>query len=274
MNWLRNLSRPLVKEDATLNKKSFVTGLVFALFFTPLLVFGGNDRSWVSSTGNDGNACTRSAPCATFSGALAQTNAYGEIDVVDPSDYGAVTISEAVTIDGGGMGRISIASGVIAVTVNASGVILRNFSMTSTNGGFGIVASGGTTIENVQISGFGNGLDAESAGSVVLRNSTITNCVNAGAFAAGGTTLTVDGSLLTGNDTAIEVQPPTVAGTPLPPPFPIVLLTNSTITGNRVGLKNNGFDLALDGSKIISFVNNRIFGNGSSDNPTQSVYQK
>jgi hypothetical protein len=257
-----------------LNKKSFVTGLVFALFFNPLLVFAGNDRSWVSSTGNDGNACTRSAPCATFSEALAQTNGHGEIDVVDPSDYGAVTISEAVTIDGGGMGRITVNSGMIAVTVNASDVILRNLSITSTNGGYGIVASGGTTIENVQISGFGDGLDAYSAGTVVLRNFTITNCGNAGAFATGGTTLTIDGSLLTGNGTAIEVQSPTVVVAPLPPPYPIVVLTNSTITGNRVGLRNNGFDLTLDGSKIISFVNNRIFGNGSSDNPTQSVYQK
>jgi hypothetical protein len=258
-----------------MNKKSFVTGLVLALFFTPL-AFAQNDRSWVSSTGNDSNACTRSAPCATFTGALANTNANGEIDVVDPGDYGTVKISKSVTIDGGGMGRIVTNDPNLAAAVwvnNVSGVILRNFSITSHNSRIGILAIGGTIIENVQISGFGDGLDA-IAGSVVLRNSTITNCSGAGAFASGGTTLTVDGSLLTGNGTAIEVQPPTVAGTPLPPPYPIVLLSNSTITGNTVGLKNNGFDFSQDGSKIISFVNNRIFGNGSSDNPNQSVYQK
>jgi len=47
-----------------------------------------NNRSWVSSTGDDNAACTRAAPCRTFQGALAKTNQQGEIDAIDAAEYG------------------------------------------------------------------------------------------------------------------------------------------------------------------------------------------
>jgi hypothetical protein len=43
-----------------------------------------NTRSWVSAaTGNNASLCTRAAPCQTFAGALAKTNAGGTINCVD-----------------------------------------------------------------------------------------------------------------------------------------------------------------------------------------------
>ena len=73
-----------------------------------LVIVGGTanatiSHTWVSSTGNDTNSCTRSAPCATFAGALAKTSAGGEIDVADSGDYGPVTISQAVSIEAVGV---------------------------------------------------------------------------------------------------------------------------------------------------------------------------
>src|ERR1700676_5205555 len=59
-------------------------------------------RTWVSGVGDDANPCSRTAPCKTFAGAYSKTAAGGEIDAIDPGGFGALTISKAITIDGGG----------------------------------------------------------------------------------------------------------------------------------------------------------------------------
>src|SRR4029077_7379886 len=89
-------------------------------------------HTWVSSTGNDANACTRSAPCATFAGALTKTSAGGEIDVADANDYGPVTINKAVSIEAVGvLATIQVTSGN-AITVSAGAndtVVLRGLTL-------------------------------------------------------------------------------------------------------------------------------------------------
>ena len=95
-------------------------------------------RTWVSGVGDDANPCSRTAPCKTFAGAISKTAAGGEIDVLDPGGYGAVTITKALTIDGGtGCGWASIASsGVNAIIINAGvndKVVLRHISMNGFN---------------------------------------------------------------------------------------------------------------------------------------------
>jgi hypothetical protein len=59
-------------------------------------------RTWVSGTGDDANPCSRTAPCKTFAGAISKTAINGEIDALDPSGFGAVTIVKSMTIDGSG----------------------------------------------------------------------------------------------------------------------------------------------------------------------------
>ena len=54
-------------------------------------------RTWVSGVGDDVNPCSRTAPCKTFAGALARTARDGEISVLDPGGFGAVTITKSVT---------------------------------------------------------------------------------------------------------------------------------------------------------------------------------
>src|ERR1700751_4855879 len=58
-------------------------------------------RTWVSGVGDDANPCSRTAPCKTFAGAISKTANGGEIDVLDPGGFGAVTITKNITIDGG-----------------------------------------------------------------------------------------------------------------------------------------------------------------------------
>jgi len=121
--------------------------LVFSVRVLVLIVFtfglaslanGQATRTWVSGVGDDANPCSRTAPCKTFAGAISKTAEGGEIDVLDPGGFGAVTITKALTIDGGhGSGWASIlvntGSGVnVNVTggthVNDAVVILRHIS--------------------------------------------------------------------------------------------------------------------------------------------------
>src|ERR1044071_4783701 len=55
-------------------------------------------RTWVSGVGDDANPCSRTAPCKTFAGAISKTAPKGEINVLDPGGFGAVTITKAITI--------------------------------------------------------------------------------------------------------------------------------------------------------------------------------
>src|SRR2546421_7915819 len=71
-------------------------------------------RTWVSGVGDDANPCSRTAPCKTFAGAISKTAAGGEISVLDPGGFGAVTITKAITIDGEGT-----LAGILNATVNA-----------------------------------------------------------------------------------------------------------------------------------------------------------
>src|SRR6059036_1485947 len=90
-------------------------------------------RTWVSGVGDDANPCSRTAPCKTFAGAISKTAAGGEIDALDPGGYGALTITKAITIDGGG-GQVAsvLVAGtngiVVAAGVNDS-VVIRNISI-------------------------------------------------------------------------------------------------------------------------------------------------
>src|ERR1700692_4806072 len=63
------------------------------------------NRTFVSSTGNDSNNCTNTAtPCRHFAAAYAATPAGGEIDVLDPGNYGGLTITGPISLQGHGWG--------------------------------------------------------------------------------------------------------------------------------------------------------------------------
>src|SRR5215813_5708177 len=81
-------------------------------------------RTWVSGVGDDVNPCSRTAPCKTFAGAISKTAKDGEISVLDPGGYGAVTITKSIYINGthgAGYGSILNAS-VNGVIINITDV--------------------------------------------------------------------------------------------------------------------------------------------------------
>ena len=123
---------------------------------------GPSARSFVSGTlGNDSNPCTRSAPCLTFAAALNQTIAGGEIDVLDPGDFGPVTITKAISIEAAGDGGVMTAPGTSAITITAgtndtvslSGLI---FDGANGSGTSGVVFSSGSRLimRNCVVQGF------------------------------------------------------------------------------------------------------------------------
>ncbi|MFZ2066992.1 MAG: hypothetical protein WAV27_13510, partial [Xanthobacteraceae bacterium] len=87
-------------------------------------------RTWVSGVGDDANPCSRTAPCKTFAGAISKTAAGGEIDVLDPGGFGALTITKSITIDGspGSIGSVLVAgtNGIVVSAQSTDVVILRN----------------------------------------------------------------------------------------------------------------------------------------------------
>jgi hypothetical protein len=121
-------------------------------------------RTFVSGTGNDMNPCTRAAPCRTFTQAISQTSAGGEVVVLDSAGYGPFTITKAITINAppGVYAGISVFSGD-GIDINAGGtdfVILRG--LTVNNQGSvesGIVFNSGARlhVENCIVNGFFQG---------------------------------------------------------------------------------------------------------------------
>src|SRR4051794_27676469 len=114
----------------TITLSLMMLGTVFALVLPTVSASAQATRTWVSGVGDDANPCSRTAPCKTFAGAISKTAAGGEISVLDPGGFGAVTITKSITINGTGTLAGILASLTNGVIVNGAGihVVLRNLS--------------------------------------------------------------------------------------------------------------------------------------------------
>src|SRR5215471_10679996 len=159
-------------------------------------------RSFVSGLGNDGNApnCVRTAPCRTFQVAHDNTLTNGEITVLDPGSYGAVTINRTISIinDGVGEAGMLISGGVTGITINggaADKVSLRGLTIKGIGfgGGDGIVFNSGAflSVENCAIrnlsgpGALGNGIIFQPTLSGATTNLAVTNTIVADNDASG-----------------------------------------------------------------------------------------
>jgi len=126
-------------------------------------------RTWVSGVGDDANPCSRTAPCKTFAGAISKTAAGGEINVLDPGGFGAVTITKSITIRSDGIEAGIPVSGTNGIVINAA-------------------ATDRIVIDGIDFEGLGTGLSGISvlqARDVEVRNSTIRNFTTAGISVTG-----------------------------------------------------------------------------------------
>lgn len=102
--------------------RSLLTAFAFfsILFCQIIPAHAQATRTWVSGVGDDANPCSRTAPCKTFAGAISKTAAGGEISVLDPGGFGAVTITKSISIVQDNSGEAGVlASGTNGITINA-----------------------------------------------------------------------------------------------------------------------------------------------------------
>jgi hypothetical protein len=154
-----------------------------ALAMSQVALATGNNRSWVSTAGADNNACNLAFPCKTLQAALNATNGGGEVDVLNPGEYGPVNITRSVTIDGGNLAYIQgpAGAGTVSVAAGASDVVvIRNLSIISaypTPSTCGICWSGGSAlyVENVSIFGVTRGIMAIGSANASGDSLTVSN---------------------------------------------------------------------------------------------------
>jgi hypothetical protein len=231
------------------------------------IAFAQATRTWVSGVGDDANPCSRTAPCKTFAGAISKTATGGEISVLDPGGYGAVTITKPITISGVGTQASILASATQGVIVNitmvltppqTNTVILRNIQINGAGqngllGTNGIHVFGATTVilDHVNVWGFGtNGVLAEGTSKVSISDGVFSN--NATAIHSLGTsTITVENSQINGNNTAVVAD----------------LGSQVRLSNNGVYDNKTGFNCGTGGT-IASVGNNRKAGNTGGVLPT------
>ncbi len=189
--------------------------LVFTLAFLTIAQAQAT-RTWVSGVGNDADPCSRTAPCKTFAGAFSKTATGGEIDVLDPGGFGTLSITKAITIDGGtgaGWGSVLASSGatgfIINITTNLATdkVILRNLSINGAGPSLGVdgikfLDGAELTVENVVIenfSGVGVNIAQTQQSATHLRNVTVNNVATGIKV-----TTTVGQALVTAEDSSIH----------------------------------------------------------------------
>lgn len=251
---------------------------IFQAFVFILCVFASTQsaaqatRTWISGVGDDVNPCSRTAPCKTFAGAISKTAAGGEINILDPGGFGAVTITKSITLDGGGTFASILSSGTNGIIINSPDVVvtLRHLSINGSGTGITgikVLAAQKVQIEDCYLGNFTqkgievlttvpcavvinnttihNAEDAiaitNTAGNVMISGSKIQTVKNAGINLLGGEA-TISNSDISDCKTGIVVQ----AGN-------TINLSNDVISNNQTALQGPG--------KINSAGNNFFAGN-------------
>lgn len=215
-------------------------------------------RTWVSGVGDDVNPCSRTAPCKTFAGAISKTAAGGEISVLDPGGYGAVTITKSITISGDGTLASILHSSTNGIVINeivtppalpSIRVVIRNISINGAGATLGLngvrFISGANlildrvTIENVSTDGI-----VMEMGNAVVKDSTITNANGVAAHSKGTSSITLENTTVTNNNIAVQAD------------------LGATIRMSNSGFYNNKTGFACGtGGTLASAGNNRKANN-------------
>ncbi len=263
-----------------------VTRILIFVLLAASLAGAQATRTWVSGVGDDANPCSRTAPCKTWAGAISKTAPGGEID--------AVTITKAITLDGGG-GQVAstlVTGGVNGIVVAAGAsdlVIIRNIRVNGVNGGstlngIRMISGKGLIVENCDVFGFGNnGIDiaVSAAAAVTVTNTSVEGStqrglsaistagansikvaiVNSnfehnahGVWADNGSQVTVTGSSASNNAGVGFISQATGGGQQ-----GVMSVFNSTSSLNGVGMQAGGGA----GSGFMKLGNNAIYQNSA-----------
>jgi hypothetical protein len=209
---------------------------------------GSLTRSFVSSSGSDTNACTITAPCASFAHAYTVIAASGIIAALDPGKYGPLNIVGPVTVNGNGWAAITGTANGSGITVNISG------------------GTGNVILTGLEVDGAGagyNGIVFESGASLTISDCIVKDFVVNGSGTGNGILIaptsnanfTVVNTIAVNNGNVGILYAPT-SGTPTTiGTIDHVVATNNT--GSGIGVEPSG------GSAGISISNSIASNNGS-----------
>ena len=247
-------------------------------------------RTWVSGVGDDANPCSRTAPCKTFAGAISKTAASGEINVLDPGGFGAVTITKSITIDGSGGSLagvlVSVTNGLIISAGSSDTVTLRNLDINGLSGyanpglsGVKILGAGKVVLQNLRIDGFQTAaveIVPSSAGTqVVIDDVTVASCspsgngVNVTGAAAATVKLSLSkvrvshctiGLNVTDNATVSAYDSDFVFNTTGVSVVPSTLASTVTLEGSRVTGNTTGV-LVTGANALVRLSNSSVLDN-------------
>ena len=276
-------------------KKQIIVALFAVVAF---LVFAGAPayaqatRTWVSGVGDDANPCSRTAPCKTFAGSISKTAPGGEINVLDPGGFGAVTITKPITISSQAFEGGVLVSGTNAIIVNvpnaADTVILRGLDIEGLGTGINgvlVLTGGNVTVENCTINAFttsGIGFTPTVSGSqlhvsnTIIRNTGVAGTQGILVNPTGAGTATLDHVRLDHNGAGLKVSSGTVdvtdsiaannafggfvgAGAPA-----VLNIEHSLSTHNANGVVcNTGAVVRLGNNSIVDNVGTPLSGSGT-----------
>ena len=237
-----------------------------ACVFTVCVLVGSSafaqaTRTWVSGVGSDANPCSRTAPCQTFAGAISKTAAGGEISVLDPGGFGAVTITKPITISGVGTQASILASAVQGIVINITSapqapltatVTLRNLQINGAGATLGtngvhVLSSIATEVilDNVNIFGFStNGVLSEGSNKVSISGGVFSNNTGVAIHSIGTSSINVENAQINGNNIAVQ---PDLGST--------IRLSNNGVYDNKTGFACG------TGGTLASAANNRKANN-------------
>jgi hypothetical protein len=187
-----------------MHRHTLIAALLAAVVFYAGSAWAQANRTFVSGQGLDTNPCTLSAPCRSFAQAITQTNAGGEITILNPAGYGPVTITKAISIvdDGVGEAGVTTTTASDAITIAAGvndEVNLRGLTLVGGavgNNGVTITGGGSVKIENSVIRGFlhqGINMIPSSNSKLVVLDTTVSANFGTGVYIAPSGNVTVRG---------------------------------------------------------------------------------
>lgn len=227
-------------------RKNMIASAAIALAFT-VTAQGGVNHTYVSTTGSDAGACSITEPCRTFTAALAATSSGGEIVVLDSGGFGAITITQPLTITAVGVDAAIRVTAGDAITLNTPGAVTIN-GLNLYGGGAaadGILVSqvGFLRLFNMNIENFTtDGIHMAVAGKLAIYNSKINDCGHDGLLVSTSATTRayVNGSIFDNNTTAgVEAS----AGK--------ITIVDSSAHGNGIGFSSTGGTLALYSDRAV-----------------------
>jgi hypothetical protein len=220
-------------------------------------------RTWVSGVGDDANPCSRTAPCKTFAGAISKTAVGGEIDVLDPGGFGAVTITKSISIEACCIAGVLVSgtNGIVIQAPVGSFVVLRGLTFDGLGTGLaGIKFMTGTDlrVEQCEINNFtAKGIDfvpnQATPSNMQVTDCIIKNCQGASSggihvapTGGGAANVTIENTRLESNNYGLRAED-----------HSFVTVNKSSASTNI----NNGFLAASTSTSVAININDSVSTN-------------